>query len=66
MKIFKLIIIFYIFQVRSLVSDYAVILTILIFVGVDSWFDLATPKLIVPTVFKVERTRMLQLSYCKL
>ncbi len=34
-------------------SDYAVILAILIFVGVDSFFDLKTPKLIVPTEFKV-------------
>ncbi|XP_023330571.1 sodium bicarbonate cotransporter 3 [Eurytemora carolleeae] len=43
-------------MVRSLISDYAVILTILIFVGVDSWFDLATPKLIVPTLFKPTRS----------
>ena len=42
-----------IFQIRSLVTDYAVILTIIIFVLVDGHFGLDTPKLIVPTVFKV-------------
>lgn len=38
---------------RSLVTDYAVILTIIIFVLIDGHFGLDTPKLIVPTVFKV-------------
>ena len=41
-------------QVRSMVSDYAVILTIIIFVLVDQYYALETPKLIVPTVFKVQ------------
>ena len=40
-------------QVRTLVSDFAVIIAILVFVGVDELFLLETPKLIVPTVFKV-------------
>jgi len=43
-------------KIRSLVSDYAVILTIIIFVLVDLAFDLATPKLIVPTEFKPTRS----------
>ena len=38
---------------RSLIADYAVILTIVVFVGFDHYYGLATPKLIVPTVFKV-------------
>ena len=42
-----------IYQVRSMISDYSVIITIIIFVLVDISFNLATPKLIVPTVFKV-------------
>ena len=41
------------FQIRSLITDYAVILTIIVFVLIDSHYGLATPKLIVPTVFKV-------------
>ena len=40
-------------QIRSLIADYAVILTIVVFVAVDHYYGLATPKLIVPTVFKV-------------
>ena len=36
-----------------MVSDFAVIISILVFVGVDEAFALETPKLIVPTVFKV-------------
>jgi hypothetical protein len=45
-----------------LVSDFAVILSILIFVGVDEYFMLETPKLIVPTVFKVHKWKNLDLS----
>jgi len=43
-------------KIRSLVTDYAVILTIIIFVLVDGHFGLDTPKLIVPTVFKPTRS----------
>ena len=42
-------------KVRSLTSDYAVIIAILVFVGVDLIFHLDTPKLIVPTEFKPTR-----------
>ncbi|XP_068422743.1 solute carrier family 4 member 4a isoform X1 [Clinocottus analis] len=38
--------------VRKLVSDFAIILAILIFVGVDILVGVDTPKLIVPTEFK--------------
>ena len=41
------------FQVRGIIADYAVILSILMFVAVDHHFNLETPKLIVPTEFKV-------------
>ncbi|XP_056448145.1 electrogenic sodium bicarbonate cotransporter 1-like isoform X3 [Gadus chalcogrammus] len=37
---------------RKLISDFAIILAILIFVGVDMLMGLETPKLIVPTEFK--------------
>jgi hypothetical protein len=40
-------------QVRALLSDYAVIIAILIFVVIDRHFALETPKLTVPTQFKV-------------
>jgi HCO3- transporter family len=39
--------------VRALLADYAVVLTITIFVLIDNYYGLATPKLIVPTEFKV-------------
>ncbi|XP_031426484.1 solute carrier family 4 member 4a isoform X2 [Clupea harengus] len=38
--------------VRKLISDFAIILAILIFVGVDALVGLDTPKLLVPTEFK--------------
>ncbi|XP_060926886.1 solute carrier family 4 member 4a [Limanda limanda] len=38
--------------VRKLISDFAIILAILIFVGVDVLIGVETPKLIVPTEFK--------------
>ncbi|XP_061623047.1 solute carrier family 4 member 4a isoform X4 [Phyllopteryx taeniolatus] len=38
--------------VRKLISDFAIILTILIFCGVDAMVGVDTPKLIVPTEFK--------------
>ena len=37
-----------------MISDYAVILAILVFASIDNAFHLQTPKLIVPTEFKVE------------
>ena len=40
-------------QVRALVTDYCVIITIVIFVLIDNYFGLSTPKLTVPTEFKV-------------
>jgi len=43
---------------RRLITDYAVILTIIIFVLIDGYFGLDTPKLIVPTVFKPTRSDM--------
>jgi hypothetical protein len=42
-----------------MVSDFAVIIAILVFVGVDELFLLETPKLIVPTVFKVQNSFLL-------
>ena len=41
-------------QVRSIIADYAVVLTLVIFVTFDHAFNLATPKLTVPTELKVE------------
>jgi len=43
-------------RIRSLITDYAVILTIIVFVCIDMHFGLSTPKLIVPTVFKPTRS----------
>eukprot|EP00092_Neocalanus_flemingeri_P037562 GFUD01040897.1.p1 GENE.GFUD01040897.1~~GFUD01040897.1.p1 ORF type:complete len:877 (+),score=230.71 GFUD01040897.1:117-2747(+) len=43
-------------RIRSLITDYAVILTIIVFVLIDSYYGLATPKLIVPTVFTPTRS----------
>ena len=42
-------------QVRKLISDFAIILTILLFCGVDAFVGVETPKLIVPSEFKVQR-----------
>ena len=41
-------------QVRSIIADYAVVLTLVIFVTFDHAFNLATPKLTVPTELKVQ------------
>ncbi|XP_026209648.1 electrogenic sodium bicarbonate cotransporter 1-like isoform X2 [Anabas testudineus] len=38
--------------VRKLISDFAIILTILLFCGVDAFVGVETPKLIVPSEFK--------------
>ena len=43
------------FQVRSIIADYAVVLTLIIFVTFDHTFNLATPKLTVPTELKVQQ-----------
>jgi len=43
-------------KIRSLITDYAVILTIIVFVMIDNHYGLATPKLIVPTVFEPTRS----------
>ena len=40
-------------QVRKLISDFAIILAILIFCGVDALVGVDTPKLLVPSEFKV-------------
>ncbi|XP_074545936.1 electrogenic sodium bicarbonate cotransporter 1-like [Halichoeres trimaculatus] len=39
-------------RVRKLISDFAIILTILLFCGVDAFVGVNTPKLIVPSEFK--------------
>uniref|UniRef100_A0A3B4AUH2 Anion exchange protein n=1 Tax=Periophthalmus magnuspinnatus TaxID=409849 RepID=A0A3B4AUH2_9GOBI len=39
-------------RVRKLISDFAIILTILLFCGVDALIGVDTPKLIVPSEFK--------------
>lgn len=41
------------FQARKLISDFAIILSILIFCGIDALVGVDTPKLIVPSEFKV-------------
>ncbi len=46
-------IVVYILQVRKLISDFAIILAILIFCCVDALVGVDTPKLIVPSEFKV-------------
>lgn len=43
---------------RKLISDFAIILTILIFCGVDAFVGVNTPKLIVPSEFKVPNPYM--------
>ncbi len=40
-------------QVRTTVSDFAVFIAIMICTGVDAWFGLNTPKLLVPETFTV-------------
>lgn len=39
-------------KVRKLISDFAIILTIFVFCGVDAFIGVNTPKLIVPSEFK--------------
>lgn len=40
-------------QLRKLISDFAIFTSIMTFVGIDMLMGLKTPKLIVPTEFKV-------------
>lgn len=40
-------------QLRTLISDFAIIITILVFCGLDYLLELDTPKLHVPTEIKV-------------
>lgn len=40
-------------QLRKLISDFAIFMSIMSFVGLDMLMGLDTPKLIVPTEFKV-------------
>lgn len=47
-------------QVRKLISDFAIILAILIFCGVDMLVGVDTPKLTVPSEFKVSSSCMLK------
>lgn len=42
-----------VFKVRTVISDFAVVLAIGLMVGVDAIIGLATPKLDVPTNFQV-------------
>lgn len=43
----------YVFQLRTLISDFAIIISILVFCGLDCLLALDTPKLHVPTELKV-------------
>lgn len=40
-------------QLRKLISDFSIFMSIMTFVGLDMLMGLKTPKLIVPTEFKV-------------
>lgn len=40
-------------QLRALISDFSIIISILVFCGLDCLLDLDTPKLHVPTEIKV-------------
>lgn len=40
-------------QLRKLISDFSIFMSIMTFVGLDMLIGLKTPKLIVPTEFKV-------------
>lgn len=41
---------------RKLISDFSIFMSIMTFVGIDMLLGLKTPKLIVPTEFKVPLT----------
>lgn len=42
-------------QLRKLISDFSIFMSIMTFVGLDMLIGLKTPKLIVPTEFKVQK-----------
>ncbi len=42
-------------QLRKLISDFSIFMSIMTFVGLDMLMGLKTPKLIVPTEFKVQQ-----------
>ena len=44
------------FQVRQLLSDFAVLISIVVMVGIDIAIGIGTPKLEVPTEFAVRHT----------
>lgn len=44
-------------QLRKLISDFSIFMSILMFVGLDVLFGLNTPKLQVPTDFKVKKKK---------
>lgn len=46
-------------QVRNIIGDFAILIAILVNVGIDAAVGLPTPKLTVPSEFKVSR-RFLQ------
>lgn len=48
---------------RKLISDFAIILAIFIFCGVDMLVGVDTPKLIVPTEFKVRAFDFLSIFF---
>lgn len=55
---FKLLFLFFIVslcQLRKLISDFSIFMSIMTFVGLDMLIGLETPKLIVPTEFKVQK-----------
>lgn len=49
-------------KLRKLISDFSIFMSIMTFVGLDMLIGLKTPKLIVPTEFKV-RVNSIQLSW---
>lgn len=51
-------------QVRAIISDFAVFITIVTMLGVDYALGVPTPKLQVPNVFKVSHRVMQQCAFC--
>ena len=43
---------YFLFKVRRVVSDFAAIISVMIMVGVDAAFGIGTPKLNIPTSFR--------------
>lgn len=50
-------------QLRKLISDFSIFMSIMTFVGLDMLMGLKTPKLIVPTEFKVQQV-IIKLLLC--